>query len=107
MSWVDAPAFLAATADIIANSSQGAVAHMNADHAAAVLTMVRAFAGLPAATSATMLSLDRFGFDVLAEMPDGKRRSRVGFDPPLDDVGAIRERVVALVSEARCKLESQ
>ena len=98
---------MSSLAEVLAESSQGAVEHMNADHAAAVLTMVRAFAGLPAATSATMLNLDRFGFDVLAEMPDGKRRSRVGFDPPLDGVGAIRERVVALVSEARCKLESQ
>ena len=107
MSWVDAPAFVAADADIVANSSRDAVEHMNADHAEAVLTMARAFAGLPTATSATMLGLDRYGFDVLAEMPDGKRRSRVAFDPPLDDAGAIRARVVALVSKARGKLESQ
>ena len=105
MSWVTPAAFLAAEADAVANGSAGAVAHMNADHADAVLLMARTFGGVGGARSATILALDKYGFDVLAEMTDGKRRTRVSFDPPLESAGdSIRQRVVSMTEEARTKL---
>ena len=50
-----------------------AVEHCNADHADAVLDMSKAFTGLNHIEAATMLSIDRFGFDVLCKTRDGSR----------------------------------
>lgn len=104
MSWVEGEHYTAAQPDAVVARSDSAVAHMNADHADAVLLMTQAFAGLPEATKATILSLDRYGFDVLAELPDGLRRSRVGFKSRLDTAEDIRPAVVGLTNEARQRL---
>ena len=51
-----------------------AVEHCNADHADAVLDMSRAFTGLKDIETATMLSIDRFGFNVLCQTKLGPRQ---------------------------------
>ena len=76
MSWVTGQDFASAECDPVAadvSSAKSAVDHCNDDHADAVLDMAKAFAGLPLAGKATMLSVDRYGFDVLCQMPDGLR----------------------------------
>ena len=52
---------------------------------------------------AAMLSIDRYGFDVLCVMPDGQRRSRVAFSAPLEDGSShsLRKAVVAETKRAR------
>lgn len=104
MSWVKGATFRDAAPDPVAAGSQGAVQHMNEDHGAAVLVMTQAFGGLPQATIATMLALDHRGFDVLAVTPDGPRRTRVPFEPPLALLEDIRPAVVALTGRARTVL---
>eukprot|EP00928_Gymnodinium_smaydae_P044830 TRINITY_DN29920_c0_g1_i1.p1 TRINITY_DN29920_c0_g1~~TRINITY_DN29920_c0_g1_i1.p1 ORF type:complete len:320 (+),score=46.76 TRINITY_DN29920_c0_g1_i1:88-1047(+) len=101
MSWVEGSSYCEAAPDIVALGSKGAVEHMNEDHLDAVLAMTRAFGGLPQATSATMLSLDHLGFEVLALTPEGRRRTRVAFEAPLRDAEEIRPAVVALTQLAR------
>ena len=76
MSWVAGKDFASSEFDPVAadvDAAKAAVDHCNEDHADAVLDMARAFAGLPLAGKATMLSVDRYGFDVLCQMPDGLR----------------------------------
>mmetsp|Transcript_23979 Transcript_23979/g.67278 ORF Transcript_23979/g.67278 Transcript_23979/m.67278 type:complete len:306 (+) Transcript_23979:116-1033(+) len=104
MSWVDGSAFQAARPDDIAAGSRGAVDHMNEDHQDAVLAMTQAFGGLPGATSATLLSLDRHGFEVLAVTGEGRRRTRVPFETTLSHLDDIRPAVVAMTERARTLL---
>jgi len=104
MSWVDGASFSEADPDPIAadaETAQAAVDHCNADHADAVLEMARAFSGLNAAQGATMLSVDRYGFDVLCQMPDGLRRSRVQFSRKLDQGDSLRHAMSETTKQAR------
>lgn len=86
MSWVEPTDYGAAGADPVAvdaKAVQYAVAHMNDDHREATLSMVQVLGGLPEAEDATVLSFDRYGFDVLARTAEGPRRTRIGFAEPL------------------------
>ena len=67
MSWVDAADYAAAEADPLAGeAAAGIIAHMNADHADAQVLFCRHLLGLADTTSATMSSVDRYGFDMVA-----------------------------------------
>mmetsp|Transcript_59207 Transcript_59207/g.131952 ORF Transcript_59207/g.131952 Transcript_59207/m.131952 type:complete len:322 (-) Transcript_59207:157-1122(-) len=107
MSWVGGAEFVEADIDPVAANAEAAkhaVEHCNEDHADAVLDMARAFAGLPEAQRATMLSVDRYGFDVLCQMPDGLRRSRVEFPARLNSAADLREAMVKTTGMAKEKL---
>jgi heme iron utilization protein len=105
MSWVDARSFASARPDPVSkdvNAVQGAVSHMNADHADANLLLVNKFGRLPRpADAAVMLSIDRYGMDFLAETPDGKRRVRVGFAAALNSADEIKAAVVDATKRAK------
>ena len=109
MSWVTGEDYANSLVDPVTYSDRAkrAVEHMNEDHANDVLSMVRAFAGLPMAESATLLSIDCYGMDVLCELPDGKRRSRITFKERLTAGEQIRPAVIALTKEARAALSGQ
>eukprot|EP01043_Picozoa_sp_COSAG02_P024910 COSAG02_NODE_1380_length_12986_cov_13.843563_9_plen_324_part_00 len=86
MSWVEPTEYSIAGADPVAvdvSAVEYAVSHMNDDHREATLEMVQVLGGLPDAVDATVLSFDRYGFDVLAETAEGPRRTRIGFVEPL------------------------
>ena len=71
MSWVEPAEFNEADVDPVAADVEAvdfAVGHMNEDHAEATLMMVQQLAGLPDAVDATILAMDRYGFDVLAQV---------------------------------------
>ncbi|CAE7217255.1 unnamed protein product [Symbiodinium natans] len=107
MSWVAGQEFASAEFDPVAadaDAVKNAVEHCNEDHADAVLDMAKAFAGLPSAAKATMLSVDRYGFDVLCQMPDGLRRSRVEFPQRLNGSADLREAMMKTTQLAREKL---
>jgi putative heme iron utilization protein len=81
-------------------SYEHATAHMNADHAAALLDIVRAYGSVPEATSARIVLLEDDGMDVEAEVEDGAaRHTRVPFEPPITE-GTVRERLVELARRA-------
>ena len=52
-----------------------AIAHLNADHADALLDMARALGGCPEATAARCLDADTTGLTLLATTPAGERRA--------------------------------
>ena len=74
---------------------------MNADHADAQVLYCRNLLGLDDITTATMSSVDRYGFDMVAEGPSGRVAVRLGFPEPCDDGLTVRQAMVALVAEAR------
>jgi putative heme iron utilization protein len=99
MSWVDAAAYATAEADPLAGSATGIIEHMNADHADAQVLYCRHLAGYPDTTSASMSSVDRYGFEMIAITPNGRHAVRLGFPEPCIDANQVGA-MVSLITEA-------
>lgn len=101
MSWVSADDYAAAEPDPLVDASAGILAHMNRDHADAVLAYARDLAGVADASAATMTAVDRYGFELAATTPSGPRAARLAFDAAVATSHEVREAMVALVARAR------
>ena len=88
----------------LAPHAAGAIAHMNADHADAMVLYCKAFSKATDVTEATMTGLDRYGFEMSAKTPEGPRPVRVAFAGPIETPGEARAALVAMVKDARSKL---
>lgn len=104
MSWVDAQAYRTAEPDPIAPAEDGIVAHMNDDHRDSMRAMVGHHLDVNGAvTDVTMLSCDRYGFDLRLDLAavDGDEPEvafgRIGFGEPLTDSSQARDAMIALV----------
>jgi putative heme iron utilization protein len=102
MSWVDALAYAEAQPDPLAPAASAIVGHMNADHADALVTLCHHFAARPDVVRASMTAVDRYGFDVVAEL-DGDRREalRIGFTTEQASPDAVRSELIAMLATAR------
>lgn len=77
------------------------LAHMNDDHAADSLLIVRA-GGRPDAVAARMTGLDALGGDFAATLPDGGTAAvRIPWSKRLTERAQVRAEVVRLYGEAR------
>lgn len=101
MSWITAGDWAAARPDPVATFGAGAVEHLNADHADALLLMARHLAGRATATTATAVGIDRLGLELVAIGDDGPGRVRLAFDEPATTPEAIRAATVTLARAAR------
>lgn len=93
--------YAAAAPDPVGPHAAGATAHLNADHADALLLMAQALAGHPDATTAECLRADRLGLDLWVTTPRGNASARVGFATPVTEPGGLRAATVELVRRAR------
>ncbi len=103
MSWVNAEDYRAAEPDPLAGAAAGILKHMNGDHADAVVLYARALAGVANATGAAMTAVDRYGFEMAAETPEGPRATRLEFDAPVATADDVRRVLVAMVQRARAQ----
>ena len=87
---------LAAVPAGLDGAAQGAIEHMNADHADAVAIYAQAFAGRPAGEW-TLTGIDAEGIDLAA----GDDLARIWFPRPLDGAAALRQTLVELAVEGR------
>jgi putative heme iron utilization protein len=101
MSWVTAADWAAATPDPLAEHAAGILAHMNDDHAGVMVEYCKAFSRAADTTSATMTSVDRYGFEMSAITGAGPRPIRVAFSRPLAKPDEVRQEMVALAKKAR------
>ncbi len=97
MDSVTAADYAAAEPDPVAGSAASAVAHMNADHADALLLMAQRLGGFPDAERAECVRADRYGFDLRV---DGEA-CRVAFAAPVTEPGGLRAAAVELTRRAR------
>ena len=103
MSWVDAQAYRTAEPDPISPAEDGIVAHMNDDHADSMRAMVDHHLDVEGeVTDVTMLSCDRYGFELRLELAaedgdPGVAFGRIGFEEPLTDGSQARAAMIALV----------
>lgn len=102
MSWVDAGRYAAAEPDPLIASAAGIVDHMNDDHADALVELCRTLGDRPDTTTARMVGVDRYGFDVSTVDRGGAQASvRLLFEGRSDTPDAVRAAVIALLARAR------
>ncbi len=87
--------------DPVSEGTAGAIAHLNDDHADALLDMARALGGRPDATAARCLDADRTGLDLLATTPEGESEVRVDYDEPIEAPEGLRKATFKLAHRAR------
>ncbi|MGC1852206.1 MAG: DUF2470 domain-containing protein [Solirubrobacterales bacterium] len=90
--------------DPVSRGAERAIAHLNDDHADALLDMARAIGGCPEATAARCVDADRTGLDLVAETPSGETGVRVPYDEPIDGPEGLRKATVKLAQRARSEL---
>jgi heme iron utilization protein len=90
--------------DPVSRGAAGAIAHLNEDHADALLEMARAIGGCPQAVAARCRDADRTGLDLVAQTPDGEAEVRVAYDAPIDGPEGLRKATVKLAHRARAEL---
>ena len=104
MSWISAADWRTAEPDPLASSAAGILAHMNADHADALVLYCKAFSKATEITAASMTGIDRYGFEMSAVTPQGPRPVRVAFAGPVSTPEEVRAALVAMVKDARLRL---
>jgi nitroreductase len=87
--------------DPLAPIAAAAIAHMNHDHADALLAYARGLAGLGWAEMATVERIDAAGLDLYVRGADRQQLARVVFDPPLTEQAQLRPKLVELAARAR------
>jgi putative heme iron utilization protein len=103
MSWVDPDAYATAEPDPLAGAAPAIIAHMNTDHAAALVTLCHHFAAREDVSAASMTAVDRYGFEVVAELTAGGNREalRIGFRTPQTTADGVRQELIGMLAEAR------
>jgi len=91
----------AAAPDPVRPDAAGAIAHLNADHAPALVDMARALGGYPDATTVVCTDIDRYGLDLKVGTPRGDAYTRVGFGGPLASIDELRSATIDLVQRCR------
>jgi putative heme iron utilization protein len=95
-----------AEADPTAPEAARAVAHLNDDHADALLAIARKLGGYPDALAATCTAIDRYGLDLRIEGPRGISPARVGFAEKVSESGGLRGATVELTKRARAQQQA-
>lgn len=100
MGWIDRAAWTGQP-DPLADSAADLIAHMNDDHADAVVELV-AYVASVACTEAVVTGVDRGGFVVQATGRDGEQHVvRLPFPAPAETPDAVRHATIALLHAAR------
>jgi putative heme iron utilization protein len=103
MSWVDAERYADAEADPLVDAAAGIIEHMNADHAEAQVLFCKYLLDRTDTTEASMSSVDRYGFEMIAVSPSGRAALRLGFPEECTTGDEVRKAMVALVADARAQ----
>jgi heme iron utilization protein len=103
MSWVGADDYAAAEPDPLRPHAERIIAHMNDDHADALVRFCRVFGERPDTATARMVGVDRYGFAVLAaDRPGGDEVAvRLRFDAQTDTPDGVRKAMIDLLHRAR------
>ena len=100
MDWVAAADYAAARADPLADVAGGILEHMNRDHAEALITYARHYAG-EAADEATMVTVDRLGFRLRLRQGDRLSAVRIAFPREVTTADQSREVLIEMLGRAR------
>jgi heme iron utilization protein len=101
MDSATAEAYAAAEPDPVTPVASGAIAHLNADHAASLVAMAQTLGGYPDTVEATCTGADRYGLDLRLATQRGMAYARVGYASPINAIAELRAATVELAERAR------
>ena len=104
MSWIDAVGWHTAEPDPLAEAASDIIAHMNDDHADAMVLYCRAFSKATDVTSASTTGIDRYGLEMSAITAEGPRPVRLAFPAAVGTPEEARAALVSMLNEARTRL---
>ena len=104
MSWVSETEWRTAEPDPLGPSAAGTIAHMNADHADAMVLYCKAFSKAIDVTAASMTGVDRYGFEMSATTREGPRPVRLAFTDPVGTPEEARAALISMLKDARSRL---
>jgi heme oxygenase (biliverdin-IX-beta and delta-forming) len=105
MSWVEASDYLEAQPDPVSGrAAVEIVDHMNDDHPGALVEYCSGIHGLTEVRSARMTAVDRYGFEVLTDEPEGSRPVRFGFEQVAGSPEDVQVQLIRLLRRARGQL---
>lgn len=93
--------YVVAEPDPIQPLSAAAIAHLNENHAGALVAMAQVLGGFPDTEAAACTGVDRYGLDLRVSTPRGIAYTRVGFADPVGSADELRTATVELVRRAR------
>ena len=100
MDWVTAATYGAARPDPLADAADGILEHMNRDHADALVTYARAFAG-ETADEARMIGVDRLGFKLRLATKERRWSARIAFPREVRTTEDTRRVLIEMLQQAR------
>jgi heme oxygenase (biliverdin-IX-beta and delta-forming) len=100
MGWISAQDYQGAHPDPLADAAAGILQHMNADHKDALILLARVLGGIES-QEAAMTSIDRLGFHLRLQTPDGVRGGRIAFPREVTNPADTRKILVEMVQQAR------
>lgn len=106
MSWVTVDDWLTAKPDPLAALVPQIIEHMNDDHKRAMTDYCHAFSKATSFTDVKMTTVDRYGFEMSVETPQGWRPVRLGFERPVHTMSEVRAAMVEFAKRARQTLSS-
>jgi len=104
MSWIGQAEWQTAEPDPLGSSAAGIIAHMNADHANALVLYCKAFSKATEITAASMTGIDRYGFEMSAKTTEGPRPVRLAFPRPVSTPEDARGVLISMLQHARSRL---
>jgi len=100
MGWVNKEAYLASHPDPLRHIAADIIAHMNNDHADALILLAK-HQGFADADKVRIVAVDRLGFDVKVHTGNQLRGARISFPEPVDDASNIRAVFIDMVQQAK------
>jgi heme oxygenase (biliverdin-IX-beta and delta-forming) len=93
--------YATAQPDPVLAVAAGAIAHLNADHADALVAMAKTLGGYPDTTAATCTGADRYGLDLKVTTDRGIAYPRIAYAERIDSYDQLRSATVELTKRAR------
>jgi hypothetical protein len=100
MDWIGAGEYAAARPDPLADVAGGIIAHMNRDHADALVTYARTYAGVDA-DEAVMVTVDRLGFKLRVTGAGRRHSVRIAFPREVTTAAESRAVLIEMLKRAR------
>jgi putative heme iron utilization protein len=102
MDWLTVAGYEAARPDPLADAAPGIIAHMNRDHADALILYARVLGGLPA-EAAEMVAVDRLGFKLRVRAADGLHGCRIAFPRDVTSAEQCRAVLIEMLADLRSR----
>lgn len=101
MSWVQGQDWAHASPDPLREQVAGICEHMNQDHHRALVDYCKAFSKAGQVEQVKMTHVDRYGFEMSVNTPEGWRPVRIAFEAPCETPDQVRAALVRMAKAAR------